>query len=217
MKRLTAVNPGELDAAAAAACAVWRAGGVVAVPTETVYGLAARWHDPAARERIYTLKRRPQDKRLQMLALDLAMAERAGVCADPRLRAIAAAFWPGPLTLVCPAAQADAGEDATIGLRLPDHPFIRRALEQLGEPLAATSANLSGAPPGTAAAAAVAGLDGQPDLLVDGGPARLGQPSTVAALTRDGTLRILREGAVTEAQLRAVLEPYASLPPAAAS
>lgn len=194
---------GDVDAAARAAVAVWRRGGVVAVPTETVYGLAARWSDHAARERLFDLKRRPRDKHLQMLAFDLAMAERAGLPPDARVHRLAARFWPGPLTLVCPAAGGTPG--AAIGLRLPDHAFIRRALELLGEPLAATSANLSGAPPGTTAASAVAGLDGEPDLLIDGGPARLGQASTVAALGPDGTLRILRPGAITEAQLRAAL------------
>lgn len=192
-----------VDKAAQAAVAVWRDGGVVAVPTETVYGLTVRWHDPMARERLFDLKRRPRDQQLQMLAFDLAMAERAGLLPDARVHRLAARFWPGPLTLVCPAAGETPG--ATIGLRLPDHAFIRRALELLGEPLAATSANLSGAPPGTDAAGAVAGLDGQPDLLIDDGPARLGQASTVAALAPDGTLRILRPGAITEAQLRAAL------------
>ena len=201
----TRVSAGhELDAAAQAAVAVWRAGGVVAVPTETVYGLAVRWRDATARERLFDLKRRPRDKQLQMLAFDLAMAERAGLLPDAHVHRLAARFWPGPLTLVCPAAGETPG--TTIGLRLPDHAFIRRALELLGEPLAATSANLSGAPPGTDAAGAVAGLDGQPDLLIDGGPARLGQASTVAALAPDGTLRILRPGAITEPQLRAALQ-----------
>ena len=193
-----------VDKAAQAAVAVWRDGGVVAVPTETVYGLTVRWHDPMARERLFDLKRRPRDQQLQMLAFDLAMAERAGLLPDARVHRLAARFWPGPLTLVCPATTEVSG--GTIGLRLPDHAFIHRALELLGEPLAATSANLSGAPAGTDAASAVAGLDGQPDLLIDDGPARLGQASTVAALAPDGTLRILRPGVITEAQLRAALQ-----------
>jgi L-threonylcarbamoyladenylate synthase len=199
-----ALTIGDEDAAAQAAVTVWRHGGVVAVPTETVYGLTVRWNDPAAWERLFDLKRRPRDKQLQMLAFDLAMAERAGLLPDAHIQRIAARFWPGPLTLVCPAAGEAPG--ATIGLRLPDHAFIRRALKLLGEPLAATSANLSGAPPGTDVAGAVAGLDGQPDLLIDGGPARLGQASTVAALAADGTLRILRPGVITDAQLRAALQ-----------
>ncbi len=194
----------ELEAVAQAAVAVWRADGVVAVPTETVYGLTVRWNAPAAWERLFDLKRRPRDQQLQMLAFDLAMAERAGLLPDARVHRLAVRFWPGPLTLVCPAVGAAPG--ATIGLRLPDHTFIRRALQLLGEPLAATSANLSGAPPGTDAAGAVAGLDGQPDLLVAGGPARLGQASTVAALAPDGTLRILRPGVISEVQLRAALQ-----------
>jgi L-threonylcarbamoyladenylate synthase len=205
-------------AAAVRACAkALRAGGVAAVPTETVYGLVTLWDNAAGRQRIYELKRRPADKRLQMLAADLAMAQRAGVLPDPRLEKFAAKFWPGPLTVVC-AAQSEIENRKseicpdTIGLRIPDHPFMHALLQELGAPLAATSANLSGEPPGADADSAVARLDGQPDLVVDGGPIAEAAPSTVAAIT-GGELKILRPGTITESELRNALTDGAAAAP----
>ena len=202
----------ESVAAAVKACAeVLRAGGVAAVPTETVYGLVALWDNPAGRQRICELKRRPADKRLQMLAADTAMAHRAGVRADPRLEKLAAKFWPGALTVVCagntqPATgnPQHATAPDTVGLRIPDHPFMQALLLELGAPLAATSANLSGEPPGTDAESAVARLDGCPGILVDGGPIADAAASTVAEITGP-ELKVLRPGPVTECELRAAL------------
>ncbi len=179
------------------AVAVLRAGGVVALPTETVYGLAALWRLPDAREKIYLLKHRPENKQLQMLADSIPSAIAAGLLPDPRLDAIAQRFWPGPLTVV-----AHAANGATIGLRIPAHPFVLRLLQHLGEPLACTSANLSGEAPGLDAQSAIAHLDGAPDLVLDGGPVPPGggQPSTVASLLGE-RVTILREGPVTLAEL----------------
>ncbi|MBQ6474133.1 MAG: L-threonylcarbamoyladenylate synthase, partial [Victivallales bacterium] len=157
--------------------------GVVAIPTETVYGLACRWDSQPARELIYRLKRRPANKLLQMLADSVEMAVRAGLRPDPRLARIARRFWPGALTLVAPATNGN-----TIGLRIPAHPFTLELLGQLMFPLACTSANLSGHPAGLTAEQAIAELDGEPHALVDGGPVPPsgGLPSTVAALTPEG-------------------------------
>jgi len=176
-----------------------RNGGVVGVPTETVYGLAALWRDGAARERIYELKQRPADKRLQMLASSVAMASAAGVLESVLLQALADAFWPGPLTVV---VEAEEGE--TIGLRIPRHPFLLAVIEELGEPLAATSANLSGLPPALTAATAVQDLAGEVDLLVDGGTVAVGEASTVVSVV-GGELRVLRPGPISEDELRAAL------------
>lgn len=189
--------------------AVLRAGGVVAVPTETVYGLVTLWDNAAGRQRIYELKRRPADKRLQMLAADLAMARLAGVLPDPRLEKLAANFWPGALTVVCDAQSASGNQQTeirpdTIGLRIPDHAFMHALLLELGAPLAATSANLSGEPPGADADSAVARLAGQPDIVVDGGRIAEATPSTVAAIT-GGELKILRPGSISESELRNAL------------
>jgi L-threonylcarbamoyladenylate synthase len=176
-------------------------GGVVIFPTETVYGLGCLWRNHAGRERIYELKKRPADKRLQMLAASLEQAAAAGVLVSDSLRKIAAVFWPGPLTVVVPATDGDS-----IGLRIPAQPFLLRLLEKLEEPLAATSANLSGQPPASTATEAPKLLNGQPDLVIDGGQVSTtnGAASTVVSLT-DKNIRILREGPITLAQLEACL------------
>ena len=171
-----------------------RAGGVLALPTETVYGLACRWDDAAARERIYRLKHRPQQKLLQMLAADLPQAAAFGVTVTSLLERLAAVFWPGPLTAVVPAI----GAYPTIGLRLPDHPFVQALLRESGLALAATSANLSGEPPATTISDATAHLDGEPDLAIDGGVISVtgGKASTVVSLLNEAP-SLLREGTIT--------------------
>lgn len=199
MERMQLSDGGGFAAAVAAGAAVLRAGGVVALPTETVYGLATRWGHAPGIARIYELKHRAENKPLQMLAADLAMARAAGVLPDPRLDKLAAAFMPGPLTVVCRAA--DGG---TIGLRIPQHAFTLALLRELGVPLAATSANRSGEPPGADAAGAVAGLAGEPDLLVDGGPIRQAQASTVVSLL-EPDLKLLRPGPLTLDALKRAL------------
>ncbi len=176
-----------------------RDGGVAALPTETVYGLMTLWRNAAGRERIYELKQRPADKRLQMLAASVAMAGQAGVIDSPALRALGKAFWPGPLTVVVEAADGE-----TIGLRVPRHALLLEILAELGEPLAATSANLTGQPPALEAASATAGLAGEVDMLVDGGTVEVGEASTVVSVV-GGELRILRPGPIAEAELRAAL------------
>lgn len=198
MQRLSLRAESTVDAVLDAAVRHLEAGGVVAAPTETVYGLMTLWDNAAGRERIFALKRRPPEKRLQMLASDLAQAERHGVRPDARLRALSEAFWPGPLTVVCRAADGD-----TIGLRIPHHGFMHRLLVRLGSPLAATSANPSGEPPAADAASAIHGLDGAPDLLIDGGTVQ-SLASTVVSLVGDA-LQVLRDGPIAAAEIGAVL------------
>jgi len=177
-------------------------GAVLILPTETVYGLATLWKNPIGREKIYHLKQRPSDKRLQMLAGSLEQAAFAGVQVTDPLRKIATAFWPGPLTVVTAATQ-----DESIGLRIPKHPFLLRLLQELGEPLAATSANRSGQPAATTAIEALSQLNGEPDLVIDGGEVSTtgGNASTVVSLLHD-QLQILRPGSITLAQLNECLE-----------
>ena len=190
MKTLSQNDPEALREAVEAL----RDGGVIVLPTETVYGLACRWDDAAARERIYRLKRRPSNKLLQMLAADLPQAAAYGVTVTPELERLSAAFWPGPLTAVVPAV----GAHPTIGLRLPEHPFVQALLREGGLALAATSANLSGEPPATTVLDATARLDGQPDLAVDGGAISVtgGRASTVVSLLAERP-SLLREGTIT--------------------
>ena len=175
-----------------------REGGVIVAPTETVYGLVTLWSNAGGRERIYLLKDRPADKRLQMLTHDLDLAEQAGVVPDARVRALARAFWPGPLTVVCPNANG-----GSVGVRIPDHVFILALLAELGAPVAATSANRSGCPPASSARDAVDGLQGEPDLVLDGG-ATAGSASTVVSLLKPD-VELLRAGPISIEQIQSVL------------
>ena len=187
------------EQALSAAVASLAAGGVVLVPTETVYGLMACYDNLPGRERIFALKHRPAEKQLQMLSADLPMAWRAGVEPDARLEALAARFFPGPLTVVC------RSRTGTVGLRIPEHPFVLEMIRRLGFPLAATSANRSGEPAAAALAPALSGLAGEPDLAVDGG-VLAGLASTVISLLEKEPV-LLREGPIPWA---AVLEALAS-------
>ena len=179
------------------------AGGVVAVATETVYGLLTLYDNEAGRERIYQLKRRPATKRLQMLAPSLEAAVGYGVLETPQLRRLSERFWPGALTVVTP----NRDRSDSIGLRVPGHPFVLSLLLRCGKPLAATSANRSGEPPAVNLADALGHLDGEPDVGVDGGVITVtgGQASTVVSLLAD-TPVVLREGAIRLAELQLALE-----------
>lgn len=185
-----------------------RAGGLVAVPTETVYGLAGNGLDAAVVDRIYEVKGRPAQKPLSLMVAGAeAMAE---LCEDvpPAAYALAERFWPGPLTIVLKAkshipANVLAG-GRTVGLRCPDSEKTRLLLTACGLPLAAPSANPSGAESPKSAADVTAFFDGAIDAVIDGGVCRLGKESTVAALTEDG-LSILRQGALPEEDIRRCL------------
>ena len=184
------INANDAEAVERAA-QVLLSGGVAALPTETVYGLATLWSNEEGRARIYALKHRPANKLLQMLAFSLDDAEKAGLQRSKRLDAVARRFCPGPITIVAPA-----NGGASIGVRIPNHGFLLKLLKRLGQPLAATSANLSGRREALNAADAVQWLDGEPDLLVDGGEIQGGAASTVVSLLGEQPT-ILREGPIT--------------------
>ena len=193
------------EATLEAAAAALSGGGVLVVPTETVYGIMTRWGSYSGRERIYALKHRPQNKLLQMLAPSVEAAVRAGVKPSADLDRLAERFWPGPLTVVVEGSTP--GE--TIGLRIPDHPLLLKMLETAGCVAAATSANLSGTPPAVNVEDALAGLDGEPDFAVDGGVITVtgGKASTVVSIVGGkDALKIIREGVVTADDIRKVLE-----------
>ncbi|OQW43251.1 MAG: translation factor Sua5 [Proteobacteria bacterium SG_bin5] len=180
----------------------------VAVPTETVYGLAADAGDGAAVARIYEAKGRPSFNPLIVHVPDLGAAEALGVF-DAGARALAAAFWPGPLTLVVPrragaaiASLATAGL-ATIALRVPAHRAMRALLAASGRPLAAPSANASGRISPTRAAHVLASLDGRIPLVLDDGPTPAGLESTIV-LTGEAP-RLLRPGPIAAEAIEAVL------------
>lgn len=182
------------------------ADGLLLVPTETVYGVAAAALRPAAVAALKRVKGRESGKPLQLLvpspdaARDLAAAWPAAAAR------LAEAGWPGPLTLVVPAGDrvpADlVAADGTVGLRCPDHPLLCELMRRHG-PLAASSANRPGEPPARDATEACAALGEQVSLTLDGGPVSGGQPSTVVSVTAAG-VRVLRAGAWSEEEVRRV-------------
>ena len=194
----------------AEAAKVLRAGGLVAVPTETVYGLAARADSAEAVAEIYRAKGRPDFNPLIVHVVDVAAAERLAVL-DASARALAARFWPGPLTLVLPK-RADAALAAavmaglpTVALRCPAHPVMRELLAVAGVPLAAPSANKSGGVSPSRAEHVAASLGGKVALVLDGGACAAGIESTIVALREGGGWQVLRPGPVTEAEIAGVL------------
>jgi L-threonylcarbamoyladenylate synthase len=203
------------DAGIAAAAAVLAHGGTVAVPTETVYGLAARADQDASVAAIYRAKGRPDFNPLIVHVPDIAAAERLALF-DDRARVLAAAFWPGALTLVLPrrddadlAAAVSAGLP-TVALRCPAHPVMQAVLRACGLPLAAPSANRSGAISPTRAAHVAASLGDRVDLVLDGGDTRQGIESTIVGLRDHGGWAVLRPGPITPEAIAAVLGMEAS-------
>jgi L-threonylcarbamoyladenylate synthase len=199
-KNVTEVRLADAEGIAQAA-RILESGGLVAVPTETVYGLAARADSAEAVAKIYAAKGRPDFNPLIVHVTGLEQAQRyAEFC--PEARALAEAHWPGPLTLVLPR-RAEAGlADAvtaglpTIALRAPAHPAMRALLEALDFPLAAPSANRSGFISPTAPAHVLASLDGRIDMVLDGGATAAGVESTIVAVRADGSVEELRPGPI---------------------
>ena len=197
------------DDAIAQAMQVIAEGQPVAVPTETVYGLAADATDAAAVARIYAAKGRPSFNPLIVHVPDLAAAEKLAVF-DQRARMLAAAFWPGPLTLVLPrrpragiASLVTAGLD-TIAIRVPAHRAMRALLAATGKPLAAPSANASGSISPTRAVHVMDSLGGRIPLIIDDGATEKGLESTIVREVF-GTTRILRQGPITSEAVRRAL------------
>ncbi len=188
----------------APAAAVLRRGGLVAFPTETVYGLGADARSAAAVTRVFAAKGRPADNPLIVHVGSLAAAERVVASMPPLAAALAARWWPGPLTLVLDAAPglaaATTGRLATVAVRVPDHPVALALLAAADLAVAAPSANRSGRPSPTTAAHVCTDLGDAVDLVVDGGPCRVGVESTVVD-ARGSAPVVLREGAVTREQL----------------
>ena len=183
-------------------------GGCVAVPTETVYGLAADATDARAVAGIYAAKGRPSFNPLIVHVTDLAAAETLAMF-DDRARALAGRYWPGPLTLVLPhhkgsaiASLVTAGLD-TIAIRVPAHRAMQALLRSTGKPLAAPSANASGAISPTCAAHVLATLDGRIAAILDDGPSTAGIESTIIGLA--GPARLLRPGPIPNRAIEAVL------------
>jgi L-threonylcarbamoyladenylate synthase len=202
-RRIAATSDGIAEAAD-----LLRAGALVAIPTETVYGLAADARNDRAVAAIYAAKNRPAFNPLIVHLPDLAAVARLAVL-TPEAERLAAAFWPGPLTLVLPL-RPDAGLSPlvtagldTVAIRLPAHPVARALLTQAGIPVAAPSANPSGRVSPTRAEHVLAGLSGRIAAVLDGGPCAVGVESTILAL--DGPPALLRPGGVAVEAIEAAL------------
>lgn len=197
------------EAAVRKSAALLRAGQVVALPTETVYGLAANALDPAAVARIYEVKGRPAHNPIIVHVADGAAARECADAWPEAARRLADAFWPGPLTLVAirsvriPDIVTAGGP--TVGIRWPSHPFIQAVIRECGFPLAAPSANLSNRLSPTTADHVRKQIGHRVPLIVDGGPAQVGIESTVVDVTT-APPRVLRPGMVHEESLREVLK-----------
>lgn len=195
-------------AVVARAVDVLRAGGVVALPTETVYGLAADVGNPDAIARIYAIKGRPADHPLIVHVHDAGALDGYVAAVTPQLRALAERFWPGPLTVIVARGPrtprfVTGGQD-TVAVRIPAHPLAHEILRAFGGALAAPSANRFGRISPTSAEHVRADLGSDVDLVVDGGPARIGVESTIVDLT-GAVPAVLRAGAITPSQLGAAL------------
>lgn len=178
---------------------IMRVGGLVAVPTETVYGLAGNGLDEKAVAEIYEVKGRPEVKPLSLMVHDAASMERYCENVPPQAYTLAKKFWPGPLTIVmkakpCVPEIVRAGGE-TVGLRCPDHPLTLELLEKSGVPFAAPSANPSGEPSPKNADSVLKYFDGKIDAVLDGGECGIGCESTLIDLSRT-PYRILRQGAL---------------------
>lgn len=190
------------------AAAVLRWGGLVAFPTETVYGLGADALNPQAVLRIFAVKGRPADNPLIVhVAGKEQLREVARAIPEPAW-ALVERFWPGPLTLVLPRHERvpleTTGGLETVAVRMPDHAIALALIRALGRPIAAPSANLSGRPSPTAAEHVYEDLCGRIELILDGGPTRIGVESTVLDLTTSPPT-ILRPGGISPEQLRPIL------------
>ena len=218
-RRLDARDPASRDAAIGRAAALLRAGSLVAFPTETVYGLGANARDAAAVARVYALKGRPRRHPLIVHLSDAeAMADWAAEVPGAAV-SLAAAFWPGPLTLVLRARDdvpvSVTGGAATVALRVPGHPLALALLRALGEGVAAPSANRYGRVSPTCAEHVLAEFAGasraaaEALVVLDGGPCAVGLESTIVDLS-GSVARVLRPGAISERELAAVIGPLAS-------
>jgi L-threonylcarbamoyladenylate synthase len=188
---------------------VLRNGGIVALPTDTVYGIGCALDAARGIERLFEAKARPLDRAITLLLADESQAPEIGLMSPPAL-ALADAFWPGGVSLVVPQREGMplpdvlTGGMSTVGLRVPDHP-CPRALAQAVGPMPVTSANRSGLPEARTAQEIAEQLGSGVDLILDGGQARGGAPSTVVDCTAESA-RVLRAGSIDTEAIRRVLE-----------
>lgn len=177
------------------AAAILRSGGLVAFPTETVYGLGADATNSNAVAKLNQVKGRPPEKPYSWHLYSTEQLRQYVDAVPPAAARLIERFWPGPLTIIMPARHG-----ATIGFRLPDHPIARAFLQACGVPVAAPSANRSGSPPPTDANETLRALHGKLDCIIDGGPTTLGRESTVVEVV-GGRVEVRREGAIAASEI----------------
>lgn len=198
----TIIVPAESPDALQRALDILKNGGLVAFPTDTVYGVGALAFDGRAVESIYTAKDRPAEKAIPVLIADESDLEKVGVDIPAIAHRLATRFWPGPLTVLVPkkpTLPASVSATDTVGVRIPDH-AVTRALLRAAGPMAVTSANISGQPSPSTAEDVFAQLNGRIPLIIDGGKTPGGTPSTLVDCTGEN-IRILREGPLSLEEL----------------
>lgn len=200
---MAAIDPGLVQRAAD----ILRSGGLVAYPTDTVYGLAALPGNDQAVARLFEAKKRNPAQPTPLLIASEKMAPAAAAAVSSEAQALMAAFWPGALTIILAKAQTfrSLAVDETVGLRVPGHPLPRELSRLVGSPITGTSANIAGGAEPLTADDVRAQLGDAVDLVIDGGPCPGGRPSTVIDCT-ESPPRIVRQGAISEGELLRVLD-----------
>jgi L-threonylcarbamoyladenylate synthase len=194
--------------ALAKACDTLRAGGVVAFPTETYYGLAVDPFNPAALARLFALKGRSADKPVLLIVDDPSQLADLAAEIPPLFAFLMQKFWPGPLTLVFPGVpslpEMLTGHQSTIGVRISSHPVAQQFVRAYGRPITATSANFSGHPAAVTAGEVREQLGPELDMILDGGETPGGQGSTLLGY-EEGRIRLLRAGVIPFSRIEAIL------------
>jgi len=180
---------------------ILRGGGLVAFPTETVYGIAVAATIPDAVTRLYELKKRPRDKPMSMMVADMEPVRDRCPDLSPKALQLIRRFWPGSLTLVLPTKRSDGTPAGLVGFRYPAHPLAQGLVDAAGVPLLVPSANLSGHAPALTADEVLEQFPDQLDLVIDGGPSQAGVASSVVKV-EDDQITVLREGAIPEWRIR---------------
>ena len=198
----TKILPAGNNEALPRALEILRSGGLVAFPTDTVYGLGALAFDGKAVESIYLAKDRPIEKAIPVLIWDVSDLEKISDYIPERTRTLSSRFWPGPLTVLVPkklTLPESVSATATVAVRVPDHPVARKLLRLAG-PMAVTSANISGKASPSTAQEVLTQLNNRIDLIIDGGTTPGGVPSTLVDCSSD-EIKILRAGPISLAEL----------------
>lgn len=202
----TEILPATQASALPHALDILRSGGLVAFPTDTVYGLGALAFDHSAVDSIYTAKDRPVEKAIPILLAEPGQMDEVGKDIPESARTLAAHFWPGPLTILVPKRgnlPLAVSATATVAVRVPDHTVAQAILRAAG-PMAVTSANISGANPPSSAQEVYEQMNGRIPLIIDGGTTPGGVPSTLVDCTSPG-IKVLREGPISLEQILSIL------------